>query len=204
MAEGDRRLDVELRIERGRNSIIRVVTRAGVPLRETSLIHAVDGVMQRTVVTNELGEALVPLPERAQSVIYAVPREGSLAVARVRPNVETHTIVIPDAVASIELRTEDGEGEPIPNVRFLMRMDGEVIPPDIHRHVERLRGDPVVTDATGSMTMHHLPVAFFEFWPLRAYGEMQDVYASISESAPVQVPAKPGRNTATLRFERRP
>ena len=203
LEEADRRLDVDMRIERGKERVVGVVNQSRIPLQGASVIHTVDGVMQRFLTTDELGEVRLPMPARAQNVVYVVPREGSLAVSRLRGDVVRATIVVPDAVASLQLRTSDSGGRPIPNVRFLMRLDGEIIPPDIQRHVERLRGDPISTDAAGSMTLDHLPSGFFEFWPLRTMGELQDILLTISESAPVQVAVKPGRNSAEMTFDRK-
>jgi hypothetical protein len=133
--------------------------------------------------------------------VYVVPRDGSPisapAIARCRSDHDCR----PRLCSVVEVRAADESGRPIPDVRFLLRLDGELILPCAAAD-RQAAGYATVTGSDGALT-DHLPIWFFELWPLRTEGELRDILASISESAPVQVAVKPGRNTATLTFTRR-
>jgi hypothetical protein len=203
--EADKVRELTVRLRRGAPRTVRVVSPRGLPIRGAAVIHAADGQIQSVGATDDRGEANVLAARKTATVVYIVPREGSLGIGRIDAarNDSPLTIVVPDPIASLELRAADAEGRPIRDVRFLMRIDGELIPPDVQYEIHRLRGDPPVTGADGALTLESLPIGFFELWPLRTDGEMHDILVSLTESAPVELVLKPGRNTASLTFERR-
>lgn len=193
-------------LTRGIGRTIRVVNRANVPLAGATVISAADGTVDQILSTDGEGRAEVRAREGREAVVYVIPREGSFAVTRirgVRGDDGESRIVVPDGNASLEIRTSDVDGHPIPNVRFLLRYEGELIPPDVAMRLERLAGLSAHTDATGVALLDRVPPGFFELWPLRTRAEAEAILASLGPTAPVQVAVKPGANVAAMTFARR-
>jgi hypothetical protein len=87
----------------------------------------------------------------------------------------------------------------MPEVAFVMRYNGEVVPQAVVRELGVL-----YTDGDGLARLPRVPPGFYEFWPYRTEHEM----ASILETAdavdpPIRLYAKVGENRVTVRFERR-
>lgn len=202
MVEQDRMREVNFSLRGGRERRVEVVAQDGLPFREASLIHTVDGRVDRIYTTDDRGSVAVRTADSG-SVIYVLPREGSFAVVRFTSGTpDVARVVVPDPNASLFLRAVDDRGKPIRDVRFLVRYDGEIIPPDVLSYFDRIRGIAFRTKNDGTAVLEHVPTGMFELWPMATNAEAFDI-AAASGNAPVQVSAKPGTNEATLTFRRR-
>jgi hypothetical protein len=184
---------------------LRVATRLGSPVRQATIIQMRGDQLVGRFTTDDEGDSVVQAADESNDVVYALPKEGSFGVLRLRDkrSQEAMQLVVPEGTASLELRAIDDRGDPIPNVRFLMRMDGEVIPPAVTAFAEMVSGFRARTDARGVAMLEHLPPSFLELWPLRTRPEIQDVLASVSARAPVQIGLQPGKNSAVMTFQRK-
>ncbi|HKO59045.1 MAG TPA: hypothetical protein VJ276_24475, partial [Thermoanaerobaculia bacterium] len=91
----------------------------------------------------------------------------------------------------------------IRHVALLLRVDGELIPPEVTAEWEAYRNVSLATDTDGHLALPGVPAGVYELWPYRTEAE-----AELLQQAPVAAPAVvtvvPGDNEVTLRFERKP
>jgi hypothetical protein len=132
-----------------------------------------------------------------------VPNEGSLAIRRLRTaDEDVLRVSVPSGSASLEIVMLTTEGAALPDVGLLMRYNGELIPPEVGREIERYLGVALHTDANGTTTLPHIPPGVYEFWPYRSEGEAASIVAA-ALAAPINVNVVTGPNKATVRFRRR-
>lgn len=200
------RHSVDVELARGEPRAVRVMDAHGTPIAGATLITSCDGHVKSTAVTNAEGDADVALPPGASCAIYALPDEGSIAVAPVVEPVEDSKpllIRVAEGASSLRLALKSTAGEPFPAMSLLMRIDGVVVPPSIAR-VLASRGFPLTTNEAGSISLQRIPRGTYEFWPYRTSSEGQMLYETATEfDAPISVEVLTGENNATVRFQAR-
>jgi hypothetical protein len=203
-APGQHSIDVEL--TRGKPRAVRVVDTRGAAIAGATLIASCDGHVKSTSVTNAEGRADVALPGAAACAVYALPKEGSIALAPgVEPvkGSEPLLIRVPEGASSLRLALKSDAGEPFSAMNLLMRIDGVVVPPAISRLIGS-RGFLLVTNEEGSISLTRIPRGTYEFWPYRTSAEGQMIYETATEfDAPISVKVLTGENNATIRFQAR-
>ncbi len=197
--------DVLLQLSLGAERTLRVLSPDGTPVRRAAVVEMVTGTAASIYTTDDSGIVKVRTPVDASAVIFVLPAEGSFAIRRLaaRRAGDDETIVVPRGGSTLEVHANDTSGRPVSHVRFLMRYDGETIPPDIADILEMRRGIAAVTGDDGVARIERLPAGYFELWPFRTAREMNDVLAAVSTDAPVQVTLKDGLNIASLTFSRK-
>lgn len=192
----------DLVLTRGEPRTVRVVDARNAAIDRATLITSCDGHVKSTVVTNAEGSAEVAVPAKASCAVFALPKEGSIAVARFEA-AKTLLVRVPDGSSSLRLALKSDAGAAFPDMSLLMRIDGVVVPPAIAR-VLATRGFSLVTDETGSISLAHIPPGTYEFWPYRTASEGQTIYEVSAESAaPISLSVLTGENNATVRFKAR-
>jgi hypothetical protein len=203
-ASAQHAVDVEL--TRGEPRAVRVVDAHDAPIAGATLITSCGGHVKSTSVTNAEGGADVALPGGASCAIYALPKEGSLAVASVVEPVsgaQPLRIRVPEGTSSLRLALKSETGEVFSAMGLLMRIDGVVVPPAIARLLGS-RGFLLVTNEEGSISLQHIPPGTYEFWPYRTAAEGQMLYETAAEfDAPISVKVLTGENNATVRLQAR-
>ncbi len=193
---------VDLELTHGIPRMVRVVDARGTPIASASLFTACDGNIKATTITNEDGRAQVALPDGGSCAIYALPKEGSIAVSRVSGS-EALVLRVPDGASSLRLALKSDSGDAFSDLWLLMRIDGTVVPPAIARQLAA-RGLSLVTDVAGSISLTHIPPGTYEFWPYRTDAEGRMLYEVASDvEAPISVKVLTGENNATVRFQAR-
>ena len=185
-----RRADVTL--HRGKRITVDVVDRRGVPIAGAPLIAMVDGAILTRASTDGNGRADVQVPASGSPVMFVFPSTGSFAIHRITSvdrDASAIRINVPEPAASLELRTETTEHRPVRDVYFLVRYDGENIPPDLLMNLM-----PFKTGADGIGTVANLPLGMYELWPYAKSTDIQDA------PAPLRIALTPGQNSATLTF----
>jgi hypothetical protein len=199
-ATGKHSVDVEL--TRGEPRAVRVVDTHGAPIAGATLIASCEGHVKSTSVTNAEGSADVAFPRDASCAIYALPKEGSLAVVPVKGSTAL-LIRVPEGASSLRLALKSAAGEPFSAMSLLMRIDGVVIPPAIARLLGS-RGFSLITNEEGNVSLQRIPRGIYEFWPYRNSAEGQMLYETATDfEAPISVEVLPGENNATVRFQAR-
>ena len=199
--ENVRRADLTL--HRGVLTNVDVVDSRGIPLAGASIVAALGNAMTGRVTSDSAGRASVQLPASGLPILFVVPPSGSFAIHRVtaidrdRPSIR---IAVPDPAASLELRTETTEHQPVRDVHFLVRYDGETIPFDLLMELAQRFGVDFKTGAAGSGTVANLPAGLYELWPYSNPADVQAVMAGVEAPAPLRIAVAPGSNSVTLTF----
>jgi hypothetical protein len=193
---------VELKLSRGTQRAVRVVHERGGAIANATLFTACDGHVKSTTVTNAEGRSDVAIPDRGSCSIYALPKEGSIGVARVT-GAENLVIRVPDGSSSLQLALTSDKGDAFGDLRLLMRIDGMVVPPAVARQMGS-RGFSLITNAEGKVSLAHIPAGTYEFWPYRTEAEGQMIYDMAGDfAAPISVNVLNGENDATVKFKAR-
>ena len=193
---------VEVELTRGEPRPVRVVDARGAAMAGATLITACDGHVKSTSVTNGEGAASVAVPRAAACALYALPKEGSFAIARFQ-GAEPLLVRVPDGSSSLRLALQSEQGEAFSEIRLLMRIDGVVVPPEIARLLAS-RGFSLTTNDKGSLSLQRIPPGTYEFWPYRTAAEGQMLYETAMEfAAPIALTVLTGENNATVRFQAR-
>lgn len=199
-AKGGHAADVEL--TRGEPRVVRVADARGAAIAGATLIAACDGHVKSTAITDAAGRADVALPGGASCAIWALPQEGSLAIAPVE-GAKPLEIRVPEGASSLRLALKSEAGKPFSSMSLLMRIDGTVVPPAIARMLGS-RGFSLVTNEEGRISLQRIPRGTYEFWPYRGGAEGQMLYETATEfDAPITVKVLTGENDATVRFRAR-
>src|SRR5205814_10305984 len=101
--------------------------RQGLPIAGAALIAMLDSSMLTRALSDGNGRIELQLPESGSPVIFVFPSSGSFAIHRVTSvdrDSSAIRINIPEAVASLELKTETTDHKPVRDVNFLVRYDG--------------------------------------------------------------------------------
>lgn len=197
----EKQVDISLFRGDSRRVVVRSVR--GLPLIGAFLVVMSDGEAIETARTDANGDATVHTRPGRPAVVYVVPREGSFAARRLaspRESAGEEQITVPEGDAALELQARTTSGEPLPHLHFLMRYNGEIIPPEVEEVLEMQRGVAATTDANGVVRIDRLPQGFWECWPVRNLDELRDVLAGGPVAAPVQVSARYGLNVARMTF----
>lgn len=192
----------DLKLLRGSQRGVRVLDERNTPVANATLYTACDGHVKSTTTTNAEGRSTVAIPDRAACAIYALPKEGSIGVARVT-GAQNLVIRVPDGSSSLKLALKSDAGAPFADLWLLMRIDGMVVPPAIARQFAG-RGLSLVTNEEGHISLAHIPAGTYEFWPYRTEAEGQMIYDMAADfAAPISVNVLNGENDATVRFKAR-
>ena len=193
---------IDFELTRGESRAVRVVDTRDTPIAGAMLITSCDGHVKSTAITNADGITEAALPAAAACAIYVLPKEGSIAIAPVN-GPEPLLIRVPESSSSLQLTLKTDGGEAFSGMRLLMRIDGEVVPPEIARLLGS-RGFSLVTNDEGSIALQRIPAGTYEFWPYRTSAEGQMIYETATEfAAPISVNVLTGENNATVRFQAR-
>jgi len=102
----------------------------------------------------------------------------------------------------VSMKTE--QGAPVSGVRLLVRYNGDVVPADVVRVLERLQGLAFRTDDGGVATLPALPLGTYEMWPYRSEREAENIIAAGSLfEAPITLTLKTGENHVAVKLRAR-
>jgi len=191
---------VDLTLHRGVQSSVEVVDGRGIPLAGAIIVVASANTITGRATSNDEGRASVQLPASGASVLFVLPASGSFAIRRVTAidrDPPTIRIAVRDPAASLDLKTETTEHQPVRDVHFLVRYDGETIPIDVLMELAQRFAIDFKTGAAGSGTVANLPVGLYELWPFSKAADVQEI---IEAPPPLRIAVTPGPNSVTLTF----
>lgn len=198
----DRSRTHDIALESGVLQPIDVVTPAGVPIPNVTVLEGVqsDGVNPEFITrADERGHYELRGQPGASRLLYFVSMQGSLAVTRVqlpRTNVDTKPlqVVVPAPSGALRVRTVDAQGEPFP-ARLLIRYNGEFVPGAIFRFVT----GEMHTGPTGERVFPRLPAGTYEIWVLQGPGDERQLIGSAGAlREPVRVGLSSGEQAVTV------
>ena len=196
------RHSLDLKLARGTQRTVRVVDEAGDPAGGAMLFAACEGHIKSTALTDEQGRAEVALPDARGCSIYALPKEGSLAVMEVAGKGPL-VVRVREAASSLKLALKSESGQAFSDIWLLMRLDGAIVPPAVAQQLFT-RGLRLMTNAEGSISLAQIPPGTYDFWPYRSEAEGQMLYdTGWMMAAPISLDVVSGENTATVRLKAR-
>ena len=195
----DRERDVSVVLDDGVRRTVEVMDHHDVRHGDVKVLCVAGGEIRSATATGANGEATIDVPRGEGCTLYALPHDGALARHRTAAGEGRIRITLPSVTAAIDIVAKRTDGTAMPEVAFVMRYNGEVVPQAVVREFGVL-----YTDGDGLARLPRVPPGFYEFWPYRTEHEM----ASILETAdavdpPIRLYAKVGENRVTVRFERR-
>lgn len=204
LAEDERQRAVDLVARSGRSVAFALRDRRGAAVAGALVVAAsTDGRVRSKARSDERGDGAILLPAGERGVIYVFPREGSLATARIEPASDALRIVVPPPDATLRVATLSTTGTAIRDVALLLRVNGELIPPEVAEEWQSYRRLSLATDAEGHLALPGVPAGVYELWPYRSEAEAERLRESAVAAAAV-VTVVPGENDVTLRFARKP
>lgn len=205
IADGERVHDVHLELSSGNQREVVVHSRNGEPAVDAAIVCATGVRVRGRAFSDARGHAVVPTPPGEPSVLYVIPREGSLAIRRLRAPADDSSnaavdIVMPAGSASLQVDAKTADGKPMSDLSFLVRFDGETIPPAVAKEALPLR-----TSDKGEARIERIPPGVYELWPYRDDDEVADLLDTLGmAAAPININVTTGENRAAIRFQERP
>jgi hypothetical protein len=207
ITENDSVAEHQVLVETAWSRALEVVDREGRPAAGATVVCAVNGRIRGKVLTDAEGRAAIGTPGEA-SVLFVIPREGSLAVVRLAPALDdavaVHRIVIPPGEAKLDITALADAGVPMPGISLLMRFDGELFTPEIARELRLWHRSNLRTGDDGRATLTKIPSGYYEFWPYESDEEAQMlIESSTATAAPIALHVTKGENHVKVRFDTR-
>jgi hypothetical protein len=193
---------VDLTLHRGALKSVEIVDARGLPLSGAVIFESVGDRLVNTFSSDATGRAEVQFPPSDAAVLLVVPRSGSFVFHRVTAvdrAAASIRIRVPDPAASLDLKTETTEHQPIRDIYFLVRYDGETIPLDLLMQLARF-GLDFHTGPDGTTRVANLPPGLYELWPYMSAADPRSLMAGMDAPAPLRIAVVPGENAATLTF----
>lgn len=209
MGEEDRLETRELLVAaaQGRRTIV-VSDSRGAPMPGAIVYLATSTSIRRGGTTD--GDGKLPLDLYAgekQGVLFAVPRSGSFGILRATFGQEAANeplvVRVADGSVTLELRTESVDGDPVPRVPILLRVDGTLIPDAVMSALRQSQGVPLRSDDNGRAVYSRLPPGHYEIWAVTSRAELEALYMGIPPPPALRIALVPGQQSAILKFKPR-
>jgi Carboxypeptidase regulatory-like domain len=205
LAKEDR--DVEVRLQRGVRKTVVVRDSHSAPIAGASVFCGEPERIWSSGTTTAEGHAAMSLPPGG-CVLYVIPDGMSFAMTRATPRMIEDAAALPvyagGATGRLEVSMKTVEGAPVGGVRLLVRYNGDVLPADVVRVLERVQGLAFRTDDGGVATLPALPLGTYEMWPYRNDREAENILAAGSLfEAPITLTLKTGENQVAVKLRAR-
>jgi hypothetical protein len=178
LSEGDPSKNIEVKLDRGAEVMLHVRRDDGTPLPNAVVAESLTGEDARSLEryrASAAGEVTLRVRPGEEKTLYAIPPEGSFAVAHVLFDAKTieHGVdlTVPAARSVLVIRARDQEGAPLDGVRFMVRYNGEIIPPPILALLRNVQHSDYRTTPAGEARLNGLPNGFYELWAYRTAEE---------------------------------
>lgn len=209
LSEGDPNKNIEVKLERGVEVTLRVRRGDGTPLPDTVVAESVAGEGARSLEryrTSAGGEVTMRVRPGEEKALYAIPSDGSFAVAHVLFDAKTveHGVdlTVPAAHSALVIRARDQEGAPLDGVRFMVRYNGEILPQPILTLLRNIQHSDYRTTPAGEARLNGLPDGLYELWAYRTAEEATRLAENTSMYPPAAtVTVRDGIYEADLTFQ---
>ncbi|HEY0144288.1 MAG TPA: carboxypeptidase-like regulatory domain-containing protein [Thermoanaerobaculia bacterium] len=210
LRDGDPGRRIDIKLARGADVVVRVRREDGSPIAGAVVADSLIEDGSRPVAryrTSDNGEAIVRARAGEAKTLYVIPPAGSFAFEHVTIDAEALAkgidVVVPEARSALVIRTRDEKGMAMENIRFLVRYNGELVPPAIlslMRHVQQV---DYRTTAAGEARINGLPSGLYELWAYRTPHEADRLAANPEGYQPsLEVAIAVGTYEADLTFGR--
>lgn len=182
----------------------------GTAVRGAEALCVTNGRVRSRAFSGIDGHVTIATPVDAPSTVYVIPSDGSFAIRRFRAPLDEVssdpvTVRVAPSTSSLRVRTLTTAGATVPNVKLLLRYDGELIPTPIAHELERVGYLQFHTGPDGEARFDHIPEGVYEIWPYFNEDEVNDLLDSIGAArAPISLNAAAGETEVTIRLSARP
>lgn len=180
LGDGDPSRRVEVRLERGRDVLVRVKRDDGKPIPGAVVADGLVSDGTRPVGryrASTSGVATLRGRPGEEKTLYVIPADGSFAIAKVtlddKALAEGIDVVVPQAESALIIRTKDEEGAALENIRFIVRYNGEMLPPAIMTLLRHVQHIDYRTSPAGEARIVGLPSGMYELWAYRTPREAE-------------------------------
>jgi hypothetical protein len=174
-------------LQRKPMTMLTVFDSRGTPLGQTDVFVFRGSTSVAFGRTSADGTMPVYIDDGEEQTIFAVPRNGSFGIARIRSGTPAQTLTVPPPSARLVIRTESAKHDPIADIVVDLRFNGQMLPFEIQEAL-MARGAITASRSDGRIVFPNMPAGTYEIWPLNAPDE------------PLRVDALPGDNLAVLTF----
>jgi hypothetical protein len=198
--------DVKLTLSEGYPRDVVIEQSDGTPIAGAEVLCVVNGKTRAKTISGAAGRATIATPGEGPSTIYVLPSDGSLAIHRFRAPIdevstEPVTIRIAPPASSLRVRTLSTRGATIPDVNFLLRYNGELIPEPVAHELERIDDLQFRTGFDGEAHFGPIPTGLYELWPYKGEEDLAALLDTVGvRQAPVVVNVSSGENDVTIRL----
>jgi hypothetical protein len=204
LRDSDTLFEHEFRLVPGELRVVEVVDSKNAPVAG-AVVTCIAGERTYSMTkTDPHGRAFVATPAGERSQAWVAPVTGSFAMAsfdRPDENGEATKIVVPAPNASLQVETMTTTGAALPHVRLLMRYNGTLVPASFATFLVK-QDIQLATNENGVANLARIPPGVYEFWPYRSDEESQQLAASASFAAPINVNVLTGENRVTVRLRK--
>lgn len=203
LRDSDSAVERNFNVSPGEVRLVEVIDSKNLPVAGATVTCVTEGRMRSMTKTDAHGRAFVATPEGERSVAWVAPAGGSFAMAAFdrQPSGDATRIVIPPPNASLRVETMTTAGAALPNVHLLMRYNGTLVPTSFAKFL--VKQDIVLaTNEGGVAHLARIPPGTYEFWPYRSDEEAEQLMASASFAAPINVNVVTGENRVTVRLRK--
>jgi len=208
LGDEDPNRTVEVTVKRGVELRVRVSREDGTPIADALVADGIVEDGSRPVAryrTTKNGDAAVRGRSGEEKTLYVIPVEGSFAVARVLLDAEAVRdgveVIVPDAKSALVIRARDAKGAALDGVRFMVRYNGEMLPPPVMTLIRQLQHVDYRTTPAGEARIHGLPSGEYELWAYRTASEAERLVANPSGYPPsLELAVASGTYEADLTF----
>jgi hypothetical protein len=205
VAENDSRIERVLELSKGAGHTLHVRNAGGAAIAGATVYAVAGAAVVATAATDSSGTASLPVPPGVSVAALVFPQEGAFSILRL-PSVgadapgEEFTVTVSPPLASLALTAKDPSGKPIGELSFLVRYEGEFLPPAVLSMQRRW----MPTSEAGEAILQLLPTGFYELWPYRAVDEALAIIGAGGIS-PLRlgVQVSPGMNRAAFNLRPR-
>ena len=194
--------DLTILLTRGVSGAIHIVDTSGKPCANAAVAELAGGRFLETRFADESGAMSMTIAEGESRLLVVVPREGSFAIVHVDAQQlvdgsgQGLSVVVPDASAVLDVKTQSDRGDPIPNVVLGLRYNGITLPLEIVQALDRVQSTRFITGVDGAAHLSRIPPGLYEFQPLWSRQEADLALALVR----ARVEVRPGENVAVLTF----
>lgn len=187
--EDDERRDVTIAMTKAPMTTLEVKDARGAAIAGADVFVFRGGVSVDFGRTDPSGRWPVFIPNGEDRVVFIVPRDGSLAIGRVRSGIANVTMTVPDGTSRIVIRAESESHEPIASMMVDVRYDGVLLPVEVLQAFAG-RGSRTHSGADGRIILNQMPAGAYELTPVAA------------AATPLRLTATPGENVGVMTFAR--
>jgi hypothetical protein len=192
ISAADATRNLEIGLERGIVQVLEIVSPSGAPMSNALVLEGIQKnrnnpeFFWNADASGRLNLRGMPGEMR---LLYVVPREGSFAVVRLQipyssNNAKPRQIIVPPAVGTLRVLTEDADGKPV-RAGILIRHNGEFLPGAIRSRVTR----NLILPRVGEILLPRFPAGTYEVWALSSE---EDEVALIASNGALREPARVG------------